>query len=388
MEISQRDARRIALESQGLLRGQAFGRGKRGALKAITQLGYVQIDTISVVERAHHHVLGTRVPNYAPRMLDDMLARDRTIFEYWSHAAAFLPMEDYRFYLPMKEGWRRRNAPDRKLAREIIARVRAEGPLQSRDFEAPPGRKSNGWWDWKPAKLALELLFLGGELMITSRDGFQKRYDLPERVLPSDVDTTMPSEAEWLEFIVTRIAGSHGIVTEEDIAFARTTLRKFYGRPLRKDLGQTADRLVEQGKLQAVTMNGRHWYAHADALERLPLRLGKRQVSVLSPFDNIIINRRRLADLFDFEYLLECYVPAPKRVYGYFTLPVLWGDEIVARIDAKAHRRKRELEIKALFLEPGVKQTSEFTAALESGLDTFAAMNGCDHFVLKRTVAA
>jgi len=187
--------RRIALNQQGLLKNDSFGRGKAATLRAIEHLGYVQIDTISVVERAHHHVLWSRVSNYQPKFLD-RLVRQRNLFEYWYHAAAWLPMRDFRFALPrMAQTNGERNwfkSSERKLIGHILKRVREEGPLRARDFEdTRKGKKQ--WWDWKPAKQALEQLFMQGELMVSGRQGFQKVYDLRERVLPDWVDTRQPT---------------------------------------------------------------------------------------------------------------------------------------------------------------------------------------------------
>src|SRR3954447_1140087 len=180
--------RRIALDAQGLLRAAPFGRGVDATHRALEQIGYVQIDTISIVERAHHHTLWNRVPNYRPSHLDKLVS-ERRAFEYWFHAAAYLPMRDYRFALPrmhaLKNGERHWFANrDLKLMKAILDRVRAEGPMMARDFETPKGR-AQGWWNWKPAKRALEQLYMQGDLMISGREGFQKIYDLPERVLPS-----------------------------------------------------------------------------------------------------------------------------------------------------------------------------------------------------------
>lgn len=176
-----------ALNAQGLLRAQPYGSGLVGAKKAINHLGYVQIDTISVVERAHHHVLYSRVPKFKPDMMNQMLL-NKDIFEYWSHAAAFLPIADFRFSLPYKHAikngqthWYRN--PDKKLMNELLARIRSDGPLRSRDIETDT-KKQAGWWDWKPAKKALEQLYMQGDLMVSEREGFQKVYDLTERVLP------------------------------------------------------------------------------------------------------------------------------------------------------------------------------------------------------------
>lgn len=387
-EISANDARRLALGAQGLLRDQPFGRGRAGSLAAIEHLGYVQIDTISVVERAHHHVLMTRVPNYQPAMTEHLLARDRSIFEYWSHAAAFLPIRDFRFYLPMMNGFKRYRPPDRKVAKAILERITTEGPLQSRDFEAPKGKASGGWWDWKPAKLALELLFLGGDLMISKREGFQKTFDLTERVLPANVDTRAPGETEWFRFIVRSVVRAHGVASLHDIGYARTTLRKFYGRAVMKDLVSTTRELVEAGELVEVQVAGSPWYSTQAALEDLPIRLGKRRMTILSPFDNVVINRRRALALFDFDYLIECYTPEPKRRFGYFCLPVLWGDQLIGRLDAKAHRKQSVLEVKALYLEAGIKVDDALTTALKKALTQFAANNGCERWEAKRTEPA
>ena len=173
--------RRLVLRCQGLNRGNAFGRGRQGALRVLEHLGYVQIDTISVVARAHHHVFRSRIDNYRPDMLDQ-LVKQRAAFEYWFHAAAYLPMSDYRFALPrmndiragVRKHWGGRR--DRKLEQAILDRIAAEGPLAARDFEG--NGQGGGWWEWKPAKRSLEVLFMQGDLMVTERSGFQKRYDL------------------------------------------------------------------------------------------------------------------------------------------------------------------------------------------------------------------
>ncbi|MEX0942393.1 MAG: crosslink repair DNA glycosylase YcaQ family protein [Pseudomonadales bacterium] len=384
-EISIADARRLFLDRQGLLYNPAFGRGKAGTLRTIEQLGYVQIDTISVVDRAHHHVLKTRVPNYSEKMLDQLLQKDRAIFEYWSHAAAYLPIKDYRYYRPMMDGWHKRKSWDKKLAKEIRRRIATEGPLQSRDFEDPRGKNNNGWWDWKPAKLALEHMFLSGQIMVTRREGFQKVFDLTENVLPAQLDTSMPNHDEWIRFIVLRQLQALAIGTLNDISHARTTLGKFTGHAIRSEVKSALHALAEEGQvaiIQARNSTKEVWYADPVALKRLPLKLGKRRLQILSPFDNLVINRARLITLFGFDYQLECYVPASKRKFGYFCLPILWGDELVGRIDAKAVRDKHLLEVRRVFLEPGTKRQTErhvrLRDALNTGLAEFATKNQCD----------
>ncbi len=363
--------RRIALERQGLLRKNSFGRGKGATLRAIEHLGYVQIDTIAVVERAHHHVLFSRVSNYRPAMLD-RLVRERRVFEYWYHAAAWLPMRDYRFALPrMAKMHGDRNwfpDADRKLQREILARIRAEGPLKARDFE-DPDHDSGGWWEWKPAKQSLEQLFMQGELMVSGRNGFQKLYDLPERVLPDWVETRPPTLAEYAAYLVDSTLRAHGFATQKSITY----LRK--GRDLRQAVRAELERRIADGTLIELDCDQLGLvYADPEPLERRAPP-GRAQVRILSPFDNCVIQRERTRGLFDFDFQIECYVPEDRRRFGYFCLPILYRDRFVGRIDCKARRRSSRFEIRALHLERDVD--SQFDVAFESALEEFARFNGC-----------
>ena len=222
--LSLRSARRIAFRAQ-LLDGKGrFPSGKKGVARTIEKLGYVQIDTISVIERAHHHTLWTRRQDYDPRMLHELQAVDRRVFEYWGHAASYLPISDYRYYLPLKRDYRN---PRSKWTRQmlekhghlmdsVLERIRVEGPLGSRDFEPPPGIKRGTWWDWKPRKTALELLFWRGDLMVRERRNFQRLYDLTERVLPPETDTRIPDEDELGRFLVRRALSAHGVARERE----------------------------------------------------------------------------------------------------------------------------------------------------------------------------
>ena len=378
-EISIREARRIGLHRQGLLKRDSFGRGKSAVARVIDRLGYVQIDTISVVDRAHHHILKTRVPNYTEQMLDHLVSRSKEVFEYWSHAAAYLPLKDYRFYRPMMEGFRRSQERelDTTLAAEILARIRNEGPLQSRDFQSPESARSNGWWDWKPAKETLERLFLAGRLMIARRAGFQKVYDLTENVLPSGIDTTTPSPEQWHRFLVLRVLRGYGIATAGNITGACRTAGRFVKRPLRKGLLNALRELTAEGHLEQVRCDGQIWYTFSGALDELPARLPRKEIRFLSPFDHAVIDRKRTADLFQFDYQIECYLPETRRTYGYYCLPILWGDELIGRIDAKAVRSAGVLEVRGLFLEPRVKRDARLEGALAEGIRRLAEANGC-----------
>jgi len=376
--------RRLALEAQGLLQTQAFGRGLPGARKAIEHIAYVQIDTISVVERAHHHVLYARVPGFRPDMTERML-RNRDIFEYWSHAAAFLPIHDFRFSLPYKHAikngqrhWQRN--PDKKMMREMLARIRSDGPLRSRDLESD-SKKQAGWWDWKPAKRALEQLYMQGELMVSKREGFQKTYDLTERVLPSGIDTSMPTMKEFAAHIVDQQLRCHGLASLKGLTY----LRRETG--LRKAVKNLVYERIAQGTLQRVKLpSGELFVLEPESLERRLPRLNKRML-ILSPFDNSVIQRDRLRTLFDYEYQIECYLPEHKRQYGYFSLPLLYGDVFIGRMDCKAHRKDAHLEIKALHLEPLYLEQNGFDqfAVLAAFLDAvrkFCDFQQCDSVAL------
>lgn len=387
IELDVRDARRIALASQGLARPAAFGRGLPAVRRAIDRLGYVQIDTISVVERAHHHVLRSRVPNYAQSMLDRLLA-DREVFEYWFHAAACLPMADYRYYLPMMAGFGNTRPLDPKITREIIARIEAEGPVQSRDFEAPAGHKSGGWWDWKPAKQALENMFLSGRLMVSRREGFKKIFDLPDNVIPDHVDRSFPEPQEWAHHFARTMLEAKGIGTTADLTYPVATIQRFMKRRLRQEFITALEELVEEGDAVAVRVGGERYLTTAGYLDTIPGRISRQQVKLLSPFDNLVINRRRLQALFDFDYQIECYVPEAKRRFGYFCLPMLYGDRLVGRLDAKADRESRTLIAQGLFLEEGFNLDDGFIETLRTSLDAFAADNDCDEVRIVKSTPA
>lgn len=372
--------RRLVLARQGLNRNNAFGRGREAVLRALTQLGYVQIDTISVVARAHHHVLRSRVDNYQPAMLDALVAR-RSVFEYWFHAAAFLPMADYRFALPrmteirsgVRKHWGGRR--DRKMEQAVLDRIAAEGPLAAKDFEG--AGHGGGWWDWKPAKRALEILFMQGDLMVSERSGFQKRYDLRERVLPDHIDTRMPTTAEYAAHLFDHSLRNFAAVTIPEATYLRRSA------PLRGALQELIEERAAGGELVKTTLAaGYQTFIDCAALEtRMPGR-GK-SVRILSPFDNLVIQRKRTRALFEFDYLIECYVPAPKRQYGYFCLPLLWGDQFIGRMDCKIHRQRGQLEIRSLHLEPDTP-VEPWADAFREALENYLAFNSANALKLPR----
>ena len=366
--------RRIALAHQGLTRPAPFGKSLTGAKNAIEHLGYIQLDSISVIERAHNHIWRSRVPDFKPEQSNELL-ESAQVFEYWAHAAAYLPIGDFRYYLAdktaVRAGTLRKAYPkDRNLMAQVLKRIADEGPLASKDLE-DRRIKSNGWWDWKPAKKAVEALYLEGELMISSRAGFQKTYDLTERVLPEGVNTTLPTVQERATQMLDRQLRCHGLVSPVGATYGR----KDPG--LRAAMKEELTRRLGEGTLMELTLpNQSVYYLQPQTLDRPLPRLDNR-LRILSPFDNAVIQRKRLIDLFSFDYQLECYVPAAKRKYGYLALPLLYKGEFVGRMDCKAHRADRVLEVKSVFFEDGFA-TPQVKAALTRALPDFASFQGCD----------
>ena len=265
----------------------------------------------------------------------------------------------------------------------VLDRISAEGPLQARDFEAPKAKRSGPWFDWKPAKIALELLFHEGKLMIRERKGFQKIYDLSERVIPSWVDLTEPTREELLKYWIKKAVEAHGLVTLEEISY----LRK---KEVKTEIHQTINEMKELSELIAVKVEDQVddvLFTTPGALKKVSKK-GKKtnaespKVKILSPFDNSVIQRKRLKRLFDFDYQIECYVPEPKRKFGYFCLPLLFGNEFIGRVDSKADRKTGQLLVHHLALESRFAQLDGVVQPLAQALQSFAAMNNCPKVVL------
>ena len=377
--LSIPQARKLALLSQRLPPLKHTGRATAATLSAIEHLGYIQIDTLCVVQRAHHHTLWNRNPRYHPSQLDQLLA-DKQVFEYWSHAAAYLPFRDYRFSLPRKHAlasgvqkhWYNRDEP---MMKRVLSRIATEGPLMAKDFKHT-GKKL-GEWKTKPAKRALEYLFMQGELMVPCRVNFQKVYDLTERVLPEGIDTTLPTPEEYARFLITQYLRANGLGQATEIAYLRRGIK-----PL---VAVTLKDMVSTGELQQVIVADQPYYALPASLELLSKPLARSKLKILSPFDNLVIQRKRMEALFSFDYLIECYVPKAKRRYGYFSLPILWEGKLVARMDCKAERPQSLLHIHHLALEPTVSRIEAFCLALRKELESFMLFNHCNKLRLHRT---
>lgn len=372
------------MNQQGLGPSPAFGQGAAGALRAIEHLGYVQIDTLAVIERAHHHVLWTRVPGYVPDHLNTLL-RDGQVFEHWFHAASCLPMRDYRFCLPLmasvREGrtWHAGRA-DAALMRQLLDRVRVDGPLTLRSLGQLSGEKGvrgvkDGWWNAGPIKHALDRLFMQGDLMVRERQGMEKVYDLAERVLPSGLDLRVPTLDETARYLLDTTVRAHGVVTWAQLLHLKT------GQGIRDAMRRAVDeRLADRSLVRLEDAALPEAYADAEALAAFDstAQTARRSVRLLSPFDNVVIHRERLLGLFGLDYRLECYTPAAKRVYGYFCLPVLFGDRFVGRVDCKAHRRERRFELLSVHVEVARPDLDEFRPAFAEAVAALAGFCGCD----------
>ncbi|MFN0119659.1 MAG: winged helix-turn-helix domain-containing protein, partial [Blastocatellia bacterium] len=366
--ISPTDARRLFLNAQGLLADPARRAGQATLAHLIEQMGFVQLDSINYVARAHHLTLGSRLDDYRQTHFTHLLETRRHLFEHWTHDAAAIPTAWFAQWKPRfahyEMKWRRHKwfaarlggAPDKTLA-HVRDRIAREGPLRSQDFEHDRQGASGGWWDWKPQKTALEYLWFTGELLVTRREGFQKVYDLSARVLPDCAALATPAEAAHIAWACRTALERLVIATAREIADFWQAIPLAQAR-------QWCDQATRSGEIIPVTVeavNGekpRPAYALPDwesRLRRLPAPPAR--MRLLSPFDPVIRDRARLARLFGFDYRFEAFVPAPKRQYGYYVLPMLEGDRLVGRIDPKFHRDRDTLEIRHVYWEPGIKPT-------------------------------
>jgi uncharacterized protein YcaQ len=267
-----------------------------------------------------------------------------------------------------------------EFVERVLERVRQEGPLGSTDFKPPDDFKRGSWWSWKPSKRALEALFDRGDLMVTERRKFQRIYDLTERVLPSGLDTTTPTPEDLARFEARRTLGNLGFATQGRVQWGR-----WGKKPVSEEIVQE---LVETGEVTPFEITGvkdQSFYALTSALEAVAEPPAQsRRVHILSPFDNLIINRGWLKRYFDFAYKFEAYTPKAKRIYGYFTLPILWGEQVVARMDSKADRKPKTFIIRNLLFEPFFDEADALFGALADKLWAFATFNGCERFAIEQ----
>jgi uncharacterized protein YcaQ len=343
IQLTSAQALSIWLHAQRLDTTEPFGSGPQATPAAVAHLGYLQIDTIYVIERSHHHILHTRIPSYRREHLHQAQSIDKTVFEYWTHALSYLPTESLRFHVRhMRRDWQRRIVWFGKVSdadlRRVLSRIRRHGAITIRDIDNDVlVDKDYGWASRKPSKRALEVAFYKGLVTISQRAGMLKTYELLTRHFSWDRRPRAATERETLNYLLDRALRSQGIVSGDSICYQDA--------PRKLAMRRLVESRVRRKELIPVQVEGAgqspHWI-RPDALDTLP-DPAPEQIHILSPFDPLIIQRKRLRLFFDYEYRFEAYVPKHKRVFGYFVCPVLVGDRIVAALDLKTDRQRQQL---------------------------------------------
>lgn len=365
--LSLAAARRVALAAQGFTDRSVTDPGRQAIRRTLDRVGIVQIDSVNVLSRSHYLPFFARLGPYQREVLDRAVnRRPRLVFEYWAHEASLVPIQ-----LQPALRWRMQRAADdswgrmRRLAKErpdlipwVLDEVKRLGPVTAGEIEDDAPRRKDHWgWNWSDVKTVLEYLFWAGEVTSAGRNGgFARQYDLPSRVLPPEiVDAPTPSHDDAMRTLVAAAARAHGIGTER-------CLRDYFRLPAADAKKAIAD-LVDDGVLLPVTVKGwsRATYLHRDA--GVPRRVSAR--ALLSPFDSLVWERSRVEELFGFRYRIEIYVPKPKRVHGYYVLPFLLGDHLVARVDLKADRQGGALRVQAAWREPDAPPETAVELAAE-----------------------
>lgn len=372
LPLTTTQARQIWLHAQRLDQRTPFGEGAQAVADAVAHLGYVQIDTINVIERCHHHILFSRIPSYSRADLRQAQSTDKSVFEYWTHALSYVPASDFRFFLPAMREHRReghkwfasvRPADTRKVMRLLHA-----GPLTIRDIDDDVlVEKEHLWQSRKPSKRALQLAFYTGAVTISERQGMLKTYELMTRHFDWDKLPKAASASEITAYLLDRALRSQGVVSLDSICHLDA--------PSKKPVARLIASRVRRGELVPVTIEGagrqEHWASPA-ALE--PHEVSPDLVHILSPFDPLIIQRKRTNLIFGYNHLFEAYVPKAKRKFGYFALPVVVGDEIVAALDLKTDRPAKKLLMqKWTWVGQGKKTAGrkELKRRIEEELDRF-----------------
>jgi len=372
--------------AQGLLEDPAGRATKRSIANLIRRLGFVQMDSINVVERAHHLTLHTRLDGFRQEHFTRALEKDRSLFEHWTHDASAIPVEWFPHWKPrfrkdkarlQGSAWWQyhfRGVDAEQVVAKVLERITQEGPLKSADFEHP--EKRGPWWGWKPQKAALDFLWRTGQLAIAKRLHFHKVYDLTERVLPEQHFAVEPDEEAHVQWACASALERLGVATPKELAEFWAVL----------DVAQVkawCEHEAKAGRIAAVVVEGadgskpRAAFAAADwetRLKSLPDAPG--HARLLCPFDPVLRDRSRALRMFGFDYRFEAFVPNGKRAFGYFVLPILEGESLVGRLDPKFHRDRGLLEIKGLWWEPGVKATRARKKALQAAIERLADFIG------------
>jgi uncharacterized protein len=390
-QLRPEQTRLIHLNALGLAHPASTKASKRDLLKCIRAMQLLQLDTISVVNRSHFLVLYARLGQFDLNWLDQILT-DGSLFELWAHEACLAPKDNFwllRAQMQDREHWSQKNKramhqTHGKELKQLISHIRKNGSVKSSDFERPAhlGERA-GWWDWKPHKKWLEALFAAGDLMVAKREGFQRVYDLAQRVAPVLADSQAVRERLSALDATTR---REQFILHSIKALGVTKARwvKDYYRLKRLVSNAELMGLVDQGKLNCVAVDNDSdpWFYHPTTKKMVEQVVsGKRPLAnhcaLLSPFDPLVWHRERAQIMFDFEYRIECYTPEHKRKFGYFCLPILWKDQIIGRLDAKAHRAQGIFEVKQLHFEKKTNLNNSLLNELGSTMKQFSHWHGC-----------
>jgi hypothetical protein len=356
----------------------------------VEDAGGLQLDTINVVDRAHHLTLWSRFGVYDRAALDRLIYRRKALFEYWAHAACLVPASHgaawrrvMMEYGARPHSWRRSVRRNQAVLEHVLEEIRARGPLSSADFEHDRRGRSSGWWDRKPQTRALDYLWMTGRLAVHSRAHFQKRYDLLERVLPDLVRAEPPETEVFRRWHLRQSLRAMGAATESDLRMYLT----FPGITI-AERRHTLKAMLREGSVREVAVadagRGRpkadRWLALAEDLPALA-RAGRRRVAsrgttLLSPFDSLLWHRERVRRLFGYDYKIEVYVPAARRRHGYYSLPILHDGHLIGRVDPKSWREERRLEVRSVHFEPWFAAGSPPPAAAWGHMDREAALDG------------
>ena len=406
LRLTVDEARGLMLAAQGLLAPPAQP-GIQDVRGTIERLGLLQLDTISVVERTQYLVLWSRLGAYDARLLDVLLHPHRHVFEYWGHAASIIPMADYPYYRPkmlayhthMWQGDQHWLAANAEVVRRTLDAVRERGPLASADFERPPDDRRTGPWNWygpKESRRALEVLWTTGELMVHSRRGGQKLYDLRERVLAeafngsAPCDDALPSPEERLRHFARRTTRALGVATPSWLWDYFRLAPPSGSRSKRVAALTILQNQCADGSLVPALVEGLDepafvWRELLPELERLRDGAAPARTTLLSPFDSLIWDRARARALFGYEVCFEAYVPPPRRRYGYYCLAILHQGRLVGRVDPKMERKERRLVVRAAYLEPGVALGDDLLAGLAAALCDLARFLGGESVTVERS---
>jgi uncharacterized protein YcaQ len=379
-------ARRLFLDRHALAEPPTGPATGAALAELIRRIGFVQVDSINTVERAHHMILFARRQSYRPAALKPLLEKDRLLWEHWTHDASILPIGLYphwkhrftRSEARLREKWKSwfRGGYEEQFD-TILRRIEAEGPVSTSDVGEGEERGKGGWWDWHPSKTALEWLWRTGQLAITRRDGFQKVYDLSHRVIPPDHHAAEHDEAAHVDWACQSALDHLGFADASE-------LRSYWWAITPEEAKTWVKQALARGEVIEVEVEGADGsrrrslarpdlLSHAAAAPEPPGRL-----RILSPFDPALRDRDRAQHLFGFHYRIEVFTPEPLRKYGYYVFPVLEGASIIGRIDAKAFRDQNTLRVRGFWPEPGVRMGPGRLQRLEAELDRLARFAGCD----------